>query len=164
MRRARGYGKRCRQWRVPADTALGLEESAGYSPAVQEMAALLASKTPVEEASTVFEHLTGVKTPRATLDREARRQGERAQAVRPRHRFQPDGSSNGMFLSRKINEVPRAPAVNCNVRPMAIWFWIIVRGWCFPGEPSSCRRDHTKRGVGSPIPRSCAWKAIRPKP
>jgi hypothetical protein len=82
VRRTRGYCKRCRKWRVPADTALGLEESAGYSPAVQEMAALLASKMPVEDASVVLEHLTGVKMPRATLDREARRQGERARAVR----------------------------------------------------------------------------------
>jgi len=82
VRRTRGYCKRCRKWRVPADTALGLAESAGYSPAVQEMAALLASKMPVADASAVLEHLTGVKMPRATLDREARRQGERAQAVR----------------------------------------------------------------------------------
>jgi hypothetical protein len=82
VKRTRGYCKRCHKWRVPADTALGLEESAGYSPAVQEMAALLASKMPVEDASAVLEHLTGVKMPRATLDREARRQGERAQAVR----------------------------------------------------------------------------------
>src|SRR5579863_7402899 len=82
VKRTRGYCKRCRKWRVPADTALGLEESAGYSPAVQEMAALLASKMPVEDASAVLEHLTGVKLPRATLDREARRQGERAQTVR----------------------------------------------------------------------------------
>ena len=74
VKRTRGYCKRCRKWRVPADTALGLEESAGYSPAVQEMAALLASKMPVEDASAVLEHLTGVKLPRATLDREARRQ------------------------------------------------------------------------------------------
>ena len=75
--RSRGYCKRCRKWRFPADTALGLEETAGYSPRVQEMAALLASKMPVSEASAVLEHLTGVKLPRATLDREARRQGER---------------------------------------------------------------------------------------
>ena len=80
--RARGYCKRCRKWRVPADTALGLAESAGYSPAVQDMAALLASKMPVSEASAVLEHLTGVKLPPATLDREARRQGQRARAVR----------------------------------------------------------------------------------
>ena len=69
---------------MPADAALGLEESAGYSPAVQDMAALLASKMPVEEASAVLEHLTGVKLPRAPLDREARRQGERAQRLRTR--------------------------------------------------------------------------------
>jgi hypothetical protein len=80
--RSRGYCKRCRKWRFPADTALGLEETAGYSPRVQEMAALLASKMPVSEASAVLEHLTGVKLPRATLDREARRQGERARKVR----------------------------------------------------------------------------------
>lgn len=82
VQRTRGYCKRCRKWRTPADAALGLEESAGYSPAIQDMAALLASKMPVEEASAVLEHLTGVKLPRATLDREAKRQGERAQRLR----------------------------------------------------------------------------------
>ena len=82
IKRSRGYCKRCRKWRAPADAALGLEETAGYSPAVQDMAALLASKMPVEEASAVMEHLTGVKLPRATLDREARRQGERARKLR----------------------------------------------------------------------------------
>lgn len=82
VQRTRGYCKRCHQWRVPADAALGLEDSAGYSPAVQDMAALLASKLPVAEASVVLEHLTGVQLPRATLDREARRQGERAQRLR----------------------------------------------------------------------------------
>ena len=46
------------------------------------MAALLASKMPVSEASAVLELLTGVKMPRPTLDREARRQGERARQLR----------------------------------------------------------------------------------
>ena len=82
IKRSRGYCKRCRKWRFPADRVLGLEETAGYSPRVQEMAALLASKMPVGEASVVLEHLTGVKLPPATLDREARRQGERARRVR----------------------------------------------------------------------------------
>jgi hypothetical protein len=82
VKRSRGYCKRCHKWRVPADASLGLEETAGYSPAVQDMAALLASKMPVEDASLVLEHITGVKLPRATLDREARRQGERAQRLR----------------------------------------------------------------------------------
>lgn len=82
IRRTRGYCKRCRKWRTPADAVLGLEDTAGYSPAVQEMAALAATKLPVAEASVVLERLTGVKLPRATLDREARRQGHRAQALR----------------------------------------------------------------------------------
>jgi len=82
VRRTRGYCKRCGKWRCPADAALGLDDTAGYSPAVQEMAALVVTKLPVSEASVVLERLTGVKLPRATLDREARRQGQRAQALR----------------------------------------------------------------------------------
>jgi transposase len=71
IRRTRGYCKHCRKRRVPADTALGLAETAGYSPAMQALAALLVSKMPVEDASAVLEHITGVQLPRATLDREA---------------------------------------------------------------------------------------------
>jgi hypothetical protein len=82
VRRTRGRCRRCDRWCCPADAALGLEDTAGYSPSVQEMAALAVSKLPVAEASAVVERLTGVKLPRATLDREARRQGERAQAQR----------------------------------------------------------------------------------
>jgi hypothetical protein len=61
---------------------LGLSEEGSDSPAVQEMAALVASKMPLGEASAVIERLTGVKLPRATLDREARRQGQRAEQKR----------------------------------------------------------------------------------
>jgi hypothetical protein len=82
IQRTRGYCKRCHKWRTPADPALGLEDSAGYSPAVQALAALAASKLPVAEASVVLEHLAGVKLPPATLDREAKRQGQRAQRLR----------------------------------------------------------------------------------
>jgi hypothetical protein len=48
------------------------------------MAALVASKMPAGEASAVIERLTGVKLPCATLDREARRQGQRAEQKRAR--------------------------------------------------------------------------------
>ena len=64
--RTRGRCNRCGKWRLPADTVLGLEETA-----VQETAALLASQMPVEDASLVLEHLTGIQLPRATLDRES---------------------------------------------------------------------------------------------
>ena len=82
IQRLRGWCRRCRAWRFPADYALGLSEEGSASPGVQEMAALVASKMPPAEASAVIERLTGVKLPRATLDREARRQGQRAEQKR----------------------------------------------------------------------------------
>jgi hypothetical protein len=84
VKRLRGWCRKCKQWRFPADEALGLSETGGASPSVQEMAALMVSKMPVKEASAVIERLTGVKLPPATLDREARRQGQRADKKRAR--------------------------------------------------------------------------------
>ena len=104
VRRGRGYCRRCGKWRFPADTVLGLEETAGYWPRVQEMAALLASKMPGSEASAVLEHLTGVKLPRATLDREARRQGERARQVRRQEDEQACGASPKPVQSEMVLE------------------------------------------------------------
>jgi hypothetical protein len=78
VQRLRGWCRRCQAWRYPADPALGLSDTGGASPSVQEMAALTVSKMPVQEASALIERLTGVKLPPATLDREARRQGQRA--------------------------------------------------------------------------------------
>jgi hypothetical protein len=75
VKRLRGWCRRCKQWCYPADQAMGLSDTGGASPSVQEMAALTVSKMPVKEASAVIERLTGVKLPPATLDREARRQG-----------------------------------------------------------------------------------------
>lgn len=82
VKRLRGWCQRCQAWCFPADHALGLSDTGGASPSVQEMAALTVSKMPVTEASAVIERLTGVKLPPATLDREARRQGRRADKKR----------------------------------------------------------------------------------
>lgn len=82
IRRLRGWCRRCQCWRFPADHLLGLAETGSCSPGVQEMGALAVSKLPVGEASAVIERLTGVRLPRATLDREARRQGQRAEDKR----------------------------------------------------------------------------------
>jgi len=82
VKRLRGWCRRCKAWRYPADQSLGLSDTGGASPSVQEMAALMVSKMPVKEASAVIERLSGVKLPPATLDREARRQGQRAQRKR----------------------------------------------------------------------------------
>lgn len=78
LQRTRGWCRRCKEWRFPADHALGVAEPGSASPSVQEMAALVGSKMPMTEASAVVQRLTGVELPRATLDRETRRQGERA--------------------------------------------------------------------------------------
>jgi hypothetical protein len=82
IRRTRGWCKPCGAWRFPADHVLGLEETGSATPSVQEMAALVVSKMPVAEASAVLERLAGIKLPPATLDREARRQGKRAESKR----------------------------------------------------------------------------------
>jgi hypothetical protein len=82
LRRTRGWCRRCQQWRFPADAALRLGETGTASPAVQEAAALLVAQMPVAEAAAVLERLTGVKWSPATLDREARRQGQRAEQQR----------------------------------------------------------------------------------
>jgi hypothetical protein len=82
LRRTRGWCRRCQAWCFPADHLLGLAQTGSCSPGVQEMAALAASKLPVGQASAVVERLSGVKLPRATLDREARRQGQRAEGQR----------------------------------------------------------------------------------
>jgi hypothetical protein len=84
IQRVRGWCRRCKQWHFPADKVLGVELGGTASPSVQEMAALVGSKMPMTEASAVIERLTGVKLPRATLDREARRQGKRATQERDR--------------------------------------------------------------------------------
>jgi hypothetical protein len=82
IERARGWCRRCKRWHFPADHVLGLSEAGSCSPGVQEMAALGVSKLPVAEAGAVIERLTGVKLSRATLDREARRQGKKAEQKR----------------------------------------------------------------------------------
>jgi len=84
VKRARGYCKRCRRWRFPADTLLGLPETGTQSPAVQEIAALTVSQMPATQAEHLVERLTGLKISAATLARQAHQQGERAQEKRTR--------------------------------------------------------------------------------
>jgi hypothetical protein len=164
VKRTRGYCKRCHKWRVPADAALGLEASAGYSPAVQDMAALLASKMPVEDASAVLEHLTGVKLPRATLDREARRQGERAQRLRTQLDQQAATEKNQLELTlepcqmiiqldawniRERDAWGRSGALRRQGKEPERWHWVYT-GTCFRldhrGQTAGGRPVITERG------------------
>src|SRR5512134_1934595 len=156
VQRTRGYCKRCRKWRTPADAALGLEETAGYSPAVQDMAALLASKMPVAEASAVLEHLTGVKVPRATLDREAKRQGQRAQRLRraldqqaaaPKRQLELTLAPYQMILQldawniRERDGWGRSAALRRKGQEPERWHWVYT-GTCFRLD----HRGHTAGG------------------
>jgi hypothetical protein len=78
-----GWCPGCETWQFPADHALGLGRNAPASPYVQEMAALLVSKMPPEQAVLVAQRM-GLELSRCTLDREAHRQGLRAEAARAR--------------------------------------------------------------------------------
>lgn len=78
--RTQGWCAKCQEWFCPADEALGVES--GYSPGVQQAAALLASKMPLGEASAVMEHLLIPKLPPTTLDRVAKRAAQKAQEKR----------------------------------------------------------------------------------
>lgn len=82
IRRTRGWCARCRRWCFPADAALRLDATSTASPAVQEAAALLVAQMPATEAAPILERLTGIVCHPSTLEREARRQGERGQADR----------------------------------------------------------------------------------
>ena len=82
VQRARGYCKRCRKWRFPADALLGLPAQGTQSPAMQEIAALTVSQMPAAQAEQLVERLTGIKISAATLGRQAHQQGERAQEKR----------------------------------------------------------------------------------
>ena len=84
LRRSKGYCPRCDQWVFPADEVLGLNKRATASPSVQEASALLVSKMPAAEASAVARRLMGLDLDPSTLDREARRQGQRAEEIRRR--------------------------------------------------------------------------------
>ena len=164
VQRTRGYCKRCRKWRSPADAALGLDDTAGYSPGVQAMAALLASKMPVQDASLVLEHLTGVKLPRATLDREARRQGQRAQRLRTQLDQQAAAEQKQLELTlepyqmiiqldawniRERDDWGQSPALRRRGQEPERWHWVYT-GTCFRldhrGQTAGGRPVITERG------------------
>ena len=81
---ARDYGfcVPCGTHAYPADRRLGLHPRAPASPRVQELAALHALRGPTAQHAQDFRRLTGLDLAPSTVHREARRQGERAQALR----------------------------------------------------------------------------------
>jgi hypothetical protein len=80
----RGYGfcSDCAQCVAPIDGMLGLQLRAPASPRVQEICALTALRAPAGQAQDDVRRLTGLDLDASSLHREARRQGERALALR----------------------------------------------------------------------------------
>jgi hypothetical protein len=76
-----GWCPACQHWQFPADHALGLAHKAPASPYLQEISALLVSKMPPEQALPVAARL-GLDLSRCFLDREAHRQGLKAEQAR----------------------------------------------------------------------------------
>jgi hypothetical protein len=103
-----GWCPGCEQWQFPADSALGLSPNAPASPYLQEMAALLVSKMPPEQAVLVAERM-GLQLSRCTLDREAHRQGLRAEAIRAAHLHQLDTWEGLQSLSVATEGPPSQP-------------------------------------------------------
>ena len=82
FKRAYGFCDRCESWAYPADSALGLHERAPASPRLQELCALTVLRAPAGQAQEDLRRTNGVNLDPSTLHREARRQGERALALR----------------------------------------------------------------------------------
>lgn len=84
IRFVRSYGSclACESRFYPADVELGLQERAPASPRVQEICALTALRAPAGQAQEDVRRMTGIDLDPSTLHREARRQGERALALR----------------------------------------------------------------------------------
>jgi len=76
-----GWCPHCETWQFPADHALGLAKKAPASPYVQELAALLVTKMPPQQAVDVAARL-GFDLSRCLLHQEAHRQGLKAQELR----------------------------------------------------------------------------------
>jgi len=103
-----GWCPRCQTWQFPADHALGLAKNAPASPYLQEISALLVSKMPPEQAVAVAERL-GLDLSRCTLDREAHRQGLKAQALRAQTVADLDTWEGLQTLSRHTQSPPQQP-------------------------------------------------------
>jgi hypothetical protein len=80
--RSYGFCCGCGQYLYPADVALGLQERAPASPRVQEICALTALRAPAGQVQKDVRRMTGLDLDPASLHREARRQGDRALALR----------------------------------------------------------------------------------
>jgi hypothetical protein len=103
-----GWCPQCETWQFPADHALGLASNAPASPYVQEISGWLVTKMPPEQAVAVAQRL-GLDLSRCRLDREAHRQGLKAQARRAQSLAQVDTWESLQQLARDTEGPPSQP-------------------------------------------------------
>ena len=103
-----GWCEKCQEWHFPADYALGLQRKASASPYIQEICALLTTKMPPEQAVAVAARF-GLDLSRCRLDREAHRQGLKAQAARDQFTAQLDAWEDFKALARHTDGPPSQP-------------------------------------------------------
>ena len=103
-----GWCPHCQEWQFPADYALGLAKQASASPYVQEIAALLVTKMPAEQAVPVAQRL-GLDLSRCLLHCEAQRQGRKAQEQRAQTLAQLDTWSDLQKLAGHTEGPPTQP-------------------------------------------------------
>lgn len=110
IRFVRAYGRcpQCGQACAPADRALGLGESGTASPRVQEICAATVLLAPAGRGEEHVRRTSGVEISASTLHREARRQGERALALRDADE-EKTKTPEGIAQLAKSAEVPPRP-------------------------------------------------------
>ncbi len=106
--RNHGYCPACGKYDYPADGLLGLHGRAPASPRVQEACALTALRAPAGQAQEDLRRLTGIDLDPATVHHEARRQGERALALRDAEAARARTPAGLLELAAEAAE-PRAP-------------------------------------------------------
>jgi hypothetical protein len=148
-----GWCVQCETWRFPADHALGLAKKAAASPYVQEIAGLLVTKMPPEQAVAVAQRL-GLDLSRCLLHREAHRQGIKAQARRSEMVAQLDTWESLQQLARDTQGPPTAPFTL--VLEIDAWNIRERDDWARP-KPCAHRARKPNAGIGFIWLRSSAW-------
>lgn len=111
--RSYGFCSACDEYVYPADVTMGLQERAPASPRVQEICALTALRAPAGQVQEDVRRMTGIDLDAATLHREARRQGERALALREAN----------VALTRKLDGIGELTA---RARPPSAPFTLVI--------------------------------------
>lgn len=118
VRRSYGRCDGCRRCLYPADVALGLHAHAKTSPRVQEICALTALRAPAAQAQDDVRRICGISVGSSTLHREARRQGERALAIRERDAALAECPEGATALAARA---PKLPAHGTMVIQIDAW-------------------------------------------